>query len=38
MCAEFFAAALNHSKIRVAEEYCWAMTGSGTVVLQPVRF
>jgi hypothetical protein len=35
--AEFFPAALNHSEVKVAEEYCWTMTRSGAVVLQPVR-
>jgi len=38
MHAEFFPTAVNHSEIKVAEEYCWVVTGSGVVVLQPVRF
>jgi len=38
MHADFFPATMNHSEIKVAEECCGAMTGSGAVVLQPVRF
>jgi hypothetical protein len=38
MLAEFFPAVMNHSEIKVAGEYCWVMTGSAAVVLQPVRF
>jgi len=38
MPAEFFPAAVNRSEVKVAEEYCWTMTSSGAVVLQPVRF
>jgi hypothetical protein len=38
MHAEIFPAAVNHTEIKVTEEYSWAMTGSGAVMLQPVRF
>jgi hypothetical protein len=38
MLVEFFPAAVNHSEIKVVEEYCWVVTGSGAVMLQPVRF